>query len=480
MKLSLLSVFFSFLFITLNQFSAIAQCTGCTENINGNSNANINVNGNTKLCINSGTFTGNINGPNGNATICIGENATFNPQNINNWNGIIYNYGTANVNTTSMGGNAELHNFGDLTLNGLNMNGSHNKVFNKEEGLLIILSNLNIPNNGSFTNDGEVRIQNDLSHNGDYTNNGITMVGGNYNPSGQSINNGTFKVNGTVNMGSNANFNNFCISVFGNGVSASTNNFRNEGFIWVTKGTFQNSGTYYQTSGSQLRGVNFTNSGNITGRGNYYFDGNTTNSGWVGQDGQGLNFYDATRSNQNLFFDVQGVAPHSSVTKNVFTPADTLTWGGGGSADAGADQTICENNTLMNASGNNGTWTLVSGSAQIVEINNPKTLITNIGVGSNSFRWTMPATCGVATDLVVITKNNEFPETTWLGTENNDWHNNKNWTHCVPGTNTIAIIRSAANKPVIHQNKTGVAKKVELLSGSDLEISSGASLYVNE
>jgi hypothetical protein len=92
----------------------------------------------------------------------------------------------------------------------------------------------------------------------------------------------------------------------------------------------------------------------------------------------------------------------------------------------------------------------------------------------------MPATCGVAMDEVSITRNGESAETTWLGAENNNWHNNNNWTHCVPGTSTKAIIRNASNTPVILPNQLGVAKKVELLSGGNLEISSGASLLVNE
>ncbi len=475
----LLSLFL-FNLILLIHNTALAQCTGCTHNINGNSNSNVTVNGTRIYCFNSGTFTGSINGPQGSAIICIGPNATFNPSNMNNWNGVIYNYGTANINTTSMGGNAELHNYGDLTINGLNLNGSHNDIINYEDGILIIRSNLSIPRNGSLTNDGEVYIQNDFSPSGIFTNKGKTIVGGNYNASGPSNNSGTFRVNGTVNMGSNADFNNVCISIFGNGISASTSKFKNEGFIWVTSGSFQNSGTYHQTSGAQLRGKDFANSGSITGAGNYYFVGNTANSAWIGQDAQGLNFYDATRSNQNLFFDQQSVAPHNSVTKNIFTPADSLSWGGGGNADAGTDQAICETSTKLNATGNSGTWQLVAGNAQIADINNPKTTVSSLSIGDNTFKWIVDATCGVATDFVTVTRNNEFPETTWTGAENNNWHNNNNWTHCIPGPNTLAIIRNAGYNPMIQQNQKAVAKKVEMLPGADLEISTGASLYVNE
>lgn len=80
------------------------------------------------------------------------------------------------------------------------------------------------------------------------------------------------------------------------------------------------------------------------------------------------------------------------------------------SVDAGSDQVFC-NNTAVTMAGNTpaggtGTWTLVSGSGTIAEPNNPSTVISDLGFGSNVFRWTISnGSCGSSSDDVVITRN---------------------------------------------------------------------------
>lgn len=80
-------------------------------------------------------------------------------------------------------------------------------------------------------------------------------------------------------------------------------------------------------------------------------------------------------------------------------------------ADAGPDQEFCfpDNSTVM--SGNApivpaiGTWTLISGTATIVNPNDPGTAITNLAPGTNTFVWTMdngPCPGAVTTDTVEI------------------------------------------------------------------------------
>jgi gliding motility-associated-like protein len=59
---------------------------------------------------------------------------------------------------------------------------------------------------------------------------------------------------------------------------------------------------------------------------------------------------------------------------------------------AGTDQQICSTNANLSASTptiGTGTWTLVSGSGNIAQVNNPNTSVSNIGVGENIFRWTI-------------------------------------------------------------------------------------------
>lgn len=64
-------------------------------------------------------------------------------------------------------------------------------------------------------------------------------------------------------------------------------------------------------------------------------------------------------------------------------------------ANAGSDQSICSPTDQVTAQGNVpvgpaiGTWTLISGSGTIVDLNNPNSLITNLPVGINCFQWTI-------------------------------------------------------------------------------------------
>jgi hypothetical protein len=96
---------------------------------------------------------------------------------------------------------------------------------------------------------------------------------------------------------------------------------------------------------------------------------------------------------------------------NVSTQTQTVTVQAASiSVDAGPDQVFC-NNTVVTMAGNTpaggtGTWTLVSGSGTIAEPNNPSTVISDLGFGSNVFRWTISnGSCGSSSDDVVITRN---------------------------------------------------------------------------
>ncbi|MFT3884137.1 MAG: gliding motility-associated C-terminal domain-containing protein [Flavobacteriales bacterium] len=80
-------------------------------------------------------------------------------------------------------------------------------------------------------------------------------------------------------------------------------------------------------------------------------------------------------------------------------------------ANAGPDQNLCTPNTSTSLAGSNilapavGTWTLVSGSGNIVAPNSPTSQVTNLGVGTNVFRWTVnngPCPNGTTTDEVSI------------------------------------------------------------------------------
>jgi hypothetical protein len=62
------------------------------------------------------------------------------------------------------------------------------------------------------------------------------------------------------------------------------------------------------------------------------------------------------------------------------------------SANAGSDQNICINAASINANTANigtGIWSIISGTGNIVNINDPTTGINNLGLGNNILRWTI-------------------------------------------------------------------------------------------
>jgi hypothetical protein len=74
-------------------------------------------------------------------------------------------------------------------------------------------------------------------------------------------------------------------------------------------------------------------------------------------------------------------------------------------ANAGPDRALCTNlvsldaNTAINGI---GTWTRISGSAQIADANDPSTEVTSLSPGINEFKWTIDNNGCVSTDFVII------------------------------------------------------------------------------
>ncbi|MCB0793206.1 MAG: hypothetical protein KDB88_00585, partial [Flavobacteriales bacterium] len=81
-------------------------------------------------------------------------------------------------------------------------------------------------------------------------------------------------------------------------------------------------------------------------------------------------------------------------------------------ANAGPDQSLCSTSNSTTMAGSvptapaTGTWTLISGSGNIVSPNSPTSAVNGLGVGTNVFRWTVnngPCAVGITTDDVTIT-----------------------------------------------------------------------------
>ena len=74
-------------------------------------------------------------------------------------------------------------------------------------------------------------------------------------------------------------------------------------------------------------------------------------------------------------------------------------------ANAGSDQTICQNSTSMAASASllgTKVWHIVNGSGTIADSTSATTLITNLGVGINTFVWSVKEGCEILSDTVQL------------------------------------------------------------------------------
>ncbi|MFH2141317.1 MAG: hypothetical protein ABIJ97_02760, partial [Bacteroidota bacterium] len=115
---------------------------------------------------------------------------------------------------------------------------------------------------------------------------------------------------------------------------------------------------------------------------------------------------------------VINVAASNAGTYTVTYSVGTLPCGASGSstvtiiaaptvANAGTDQSVCGTSATLagnTATVGTGTWTLVSGSGTISAPNSPTSGVTGLGVGVNTFQWTIAnSPCPSSSDQVSIT-----------------------------------------------------------------------------
>ena len=82
-------------------------------------------------------------------------------------------------------------------------------------------------------------------------------------------------------------------------------------------------------------------------------------------------------------------------------------------ANAGEDQEICENYTILSANNPEddeiGQWSIISGTGTFTQQNNASTEITNLSIGENILQWTIIGECGESNDQVIINVVNGTP-----------------------------------------------------------------------
>lgn len=277
-----------------------------------------NVASGQSLLIQSGTYTGGLEGPAGGGMVCVNAGATFQPAPVNNLSGAIDNYGTtalANV-VFGAGANFQNHSGADFTFNNTNANGGIAITNDAGANMHVSGGNLTIPGNSTVTNNGTVDISPgailDLQANSTVTNNGIiTVNGGDLNSAGTTLNTGYIHDFGEIHVNSGT-FTNQCSIVATAFINAAS--MVNNGHLVVDgDGPFTNNGALSQGAGAVIAGGSFTNNNNVSGAGRYYFTGNTLNQGpFNGTTGE-IVFYDVSQARPPDIFDIQTVAPTNTV-----------------------------------------------------------------------------------------------------------------------------------------------------------------------
>ena len=112
------------------------------------------------------------------------------------------------------------------------------------------------------------------------------------------------------------------------------------------------------------------------------FNSNLTNLG----TGENILRWETTILNKNVYDDI-------TITNNSFV------------ADAGIDQNVTANNTFLSGSlpqDATGEWGVVAGNATIVNNTLANTQITNLSIGTNTFKWFVQSTGCYSYDLVSV------------------------------------------------------------------------------
>lgn len=309
---------------TLQHVAALAQ-SNCTYTDNGTSTT-YSLNQGEVLCINAGTFTGVINALPSDAEIRIAAGATFNPTAMFNAAGLLTNNGTITLNTTNslQDGFSIVNDSAAL----VEINASQSllgsiHITNDKNGDILILPAMSFTNGSTISNEGVIRCNNNFSadYSTIFSNDGIFFVYGDLNIGGTSYNGGILKVYGFSTLANTSTFINKCTYLSENTLTNNSAKFENYGYIQVfatdssnTTNRLVNNTELYNDENGIIQTTMFDNNSNVIGGGQFIALGETSNNGSFGFDGGGINFYDATPTNTQVFDD-QSMSPHVSVSR---------------------------------------------------------------------------------------------------------------------------------------------------------------------
>lgn len=311
---------FVILIFSISMNAVLSQCPigTCTYIYNGGVCNNVTLNPGQVLCIQSGTYSCQVNFNGGDVVIYSG--AQFSPNNANNVRGKIDNCGTVTFGSATFDNTVEINNYGNIDLVG-SVNFSGGSIYNGSTGVINFSTNFNIQGGQTVVNDGILNAGAEFKvSNGVFTNNFDLFTVGNFvveTSSASVVNTGRVISDNNININPGAVVSNSC-SFIARGDIVLDEDIVNTGIMLgngpVSRFNINSMATV--TNNGTMIAQNMITSGTINGSGDIYiYESTTQNSpGRTGLDGLGLNFYDFTSSGQ--IYDVQQGIVDPSVTNN--------------------------------------------------------------------------------------------------------------------------------------------------------------------
>ncbi len=256
---------------------------------------NLNLTSADVVLFASVTFTGSVNSSL--ARICVASGAQFNPSSLNGASRLFVR-GSAVLPPLAAGAGAVLDNEGTVTFQPVpNANGEADVINRPGATIFVLGPGLSLGSGVTVTNDGTIQVAGGVNLNGSTVINNATLtVGGAFNLSGSVTNTGHMTVSGQFIVNGNGTLSNTC-SLTAVGL-INNNNVANQGVIDLGSSAFtNNSGIGYNQGQDAITiGGDFTNSGSVSGTGQYLFSGITRTQGTMVGDGAGdpIVFYDTT------------------------------------------------------------------------------------------------------------------------------------------------------------------------------------------
>ncbi len=295
---------------TVGETAADSYDDGCaspTTIISSSSSTALSPTAGQTILIAAGTFTGGVNAWPSGATICVAAGATFSPPWMNNTAGTLLSRGHVVMPSTAVAGGFLFENFGQADFPAsFNTNGPASLI-NHAGGTWTMAQGFNT--SSRLVNDGQATLSNGLNLNGGgvIENRAQLTVTGNTNLNGSVSNTGRLTFDGGVNVNGGARIDNAC-QLRITGAFNSNDQVTNSGWVALGSGTtWQNNGSFLQEPDGLTTGASMTNSGSVTGFGQFSFTGTTVTQGtFVGSSAaEPIRFHDTTPAVPGQIFDVQ-------------------------------------------------------------------------------------------------------------------------------------------------------------------------------